>query len=514
MPTTSENNKRIAKNTLLLYMRMIFLMLISLYTSRVVLNALGVENYGIYNVVGGVVAMFSFVSGSLSGAISRFTTFELGRGNIEKLKTVFSTSVTIQLCISVVFILLAETVGLWFLNTKMNIPEERLFAANIVLHLSVFSFIVGLISVPYNASIIAHEKMSAFAYISIVEAVFKLGVAILITMSPIDVLIFYAILLAFVSLIIRLIYGIYCKRHFEECTYHFTLDKPLLKEMTGYAGWTFFGSTAYLFNTQGVNMLINLFFDVTVNAARGVAVRVNAIVVQFINNFMMAINPQITKSYARGDLDYMHILMCRSAKFSSFLMFLLAVPIVIEAPLILKLWLINPPEYAAIFVQLTFLGTFIDNVLGGNLVVAMQATGHVRRYQTIVASIGTAVFFGTWLVFWLGFPPQSTYIVFTVVYTVLLFVRLWLLRDMVKLSRMMYVREVLFRVIPVLILSFILPLIVKSFMSPGFLRLVCVCLVSLPVTAALSYYLGMTANEKVFIQEKVISKITSKFKHK
>ena len=512
MSTTSENNKRIAKNTLMLYFRMIFLMLVSLYTSRVVLNALGVEDYGIYNVVGGVVAMFSLISNSLSISISRFLTFELGRGDLDKLKRVFSTSVSIQFGISILFILLAETIGLWFLNTQMNIPEDRMWAANWVLHFSVITFVINLISIPYNASIIAHERMSAFAYISILEAVFKLLIAYLITISPIDKLIYYALLHVLTALIIRLIYGIYCKRRFVECTYHFILDKPLLKEMTSFAGWGFLGSTAYLLNTQGVNILMNLFFGVAVNAARGVAVQVNVAVCQFINNFTTAVNPQITKSYAVGDFQYLHKLIFRSAKFSSFLMFIFAIPLVMEAQTVLDIWLKNPPEYAAVFMQLTLLGTFVDNALANCLVVSMQATGRIKKYQITVASCGVGVFLFSWLAFLLGCPPESAYIIWFIIYSLLLYIRLFILKDMLKMSPSTYTREVIFRVLPVLLFSVILPLVVHLLMPSGFIRLVCVCAVGIPATLAASYYIGMTTNEKKFIQEKVLSKVVSKFK--
>ena len=244
MSNTTENNKRIAKNTLLLYFRMLFLMAVSLYTSRIVLNALGVEDFGIYNVVGGVVTMFSVLSGSLSAAISRFITYEIGKGNQDKLNKIFSSAVTIQLGLAGIIILLAETIGIWFLNIKMNIPELRMEAANWVFQFSILTFAINLISVPYNACIIAHEKMSAFAYISILEAVGKLTIAYLIAISPIDKLIFYAILMCVVALVVRLAYGNYCKRHFYECTYHFSWDKLLLKQMFGFAGWNFIGASA------------------------------------------------------------------------------------------------------------------------------------------------------------------------------------------------------------------------------------------------------------------------------
>lgn len=261
MSDSQANKKRIAKNTLLLYVRMLFLMVISLYTSRVILNALGVNDFGIYNVVGGVVAMFSILSGSLSSAISRFITFELGKGDEENLKKVFSASVTIQLVLSAIIVVLIEAVGVWFLNAKMSIPANRIYAANWVLQFSVITFVINLISVPYNSTIIAHERMSAFAYISILEGVGKLAIAFLIMVSPIDRLIFYAILMCAIAVTIRFVYGYYCKKHFVECNYHFRWDKKLLKNMFGFAGWNFIGASSALLRDQGGNIILNLFLD-------------------------------------------------------------------------------------------------------------------------------------------------------------------------------------------------------------------------------------------------------------
>ncbi len=313
MSDNLANNKRIAKNTLLLYVRMLFLMLISLYTSRVILNALGVEDYGIYNVVGGLVTMFSMLSGSLNAAISRFITFELGTGNTKKLKKIFSSSVTIQAGLAFIIVVFAETVGLWFLNHKMVISEDRLTAANWCFQFSIVNFVINLLSVPYNAAIIAHEKMSAFAYISILEAVGKLVVAWCIIINPIDRLIFFAAMVACIAWGIRIIYTLYCKHHFEECTYHFIYDHDLLKKMFGFAGWTFWGNAAGILNTQGVNILTNLFFGVHVNAARGVAEKINTVTTSFVNNFMTAMNPQIVKSYAQNHNGYMQHLVYSGA---------------------------------------------------------------------------------------------------------------------------------------------------------------------------------------------------------
>lgn len=493
---TSDNNKRIAKNTLLLYVRMLFTMAVSLFTSRVILNTLGVEDYGINNVVGGIVTMFSVLSGSLSSSISRFITFELGKGNIERLKTIFSTGVNIQLGMSVLIIIIAEAVGIWFLNAKMNIPADRMVAANWVFQCAILTFVLNLLSVPYNAAIIAHEKMSAFAYISVVEVTLKLIIVYMLTISPFDRLKTYAVLLLCVGAVIRFIYGYYCKRHFEECTYHFVFDKPVLKEMTGFAGWNFLGNGAYMLNTQGVNILMNLYFGVAVNAARGIATQVDAALKQFVNNFTTAVNPQITKSYAQGDLDYMHKLVCRSAKFSAFLMMFFAVPIILETNTILTIWLKTVPDYAVIFLQWIIISSFMDTVLANSLVTSMFATGKIKRYQIIVTTVGCLVFPLSWIAFKLEFEPQVGYILYFIIYTILLFVRLYLLKDMVKLPVMMYIREVLYKLAPIIVVGFSIPGILILTMDAGWLRLILVCLLSVLVTAASEYFIGLSNKEK------------------
>lgn len=511
---TSDNNKRIAKNTLLLYVRMLFTMAVSLFTSRVILNTLGVEDYGINNVVGGIVTMFSVLSGSLSSSISRFITFELGKGNIERLKTIFSTGVNIQLGMSVLIIIIAEAVGIWFLNAKMNIPADRMVAANWVFQCAILTFVLNLLSVPYNAAIIAHEKMSAFAYISVVEVSLKLIIVYMLMISPFDRLETYAVLLLLVGAVIRFIYGYYCKRHFEECTYHFVFDKPVLKEMTGFAGWNFLGNGAYMLNTQGVNILMNLYFGVAVNAARGIATQVDAALKQFVNNFTTAVNPQITKSYAQGDLDYMHKLVCRSAKFSAFLMMFFAVPIILETNTILTIWLKTVPDYAVIFLQWIIISSFMDTVLANSLVTSMFATGKIKRYQIIVTTVGCLVFPLSWIAFKLGFEPQVGYILYFIIYTILLFVRLYLLKDMVKLPVMMYIREVLYKLAPIIVVGFAIPGILILTMDAGWLRLILVCLLSVLVTAASEYFIGLSNKEKNFVAEKiklVIGKIKSKW---
>ena len=506
MPDSVSSNKRIAKNTFILYLRMIFILCVGLYTSRIVLNTLGVEDYGIYNVVGGFVTFFSFLNGAMSNATQRFITFELARGDIKKQIMTFSTAAIIHFVIALLIVIVAETLGLWFVYHKLVIPEERFVAAIWVYQFSILTMFVSIVSIPYNAVIIAHEKMSAFAYISVVEVSLKLIIVYMLMISPFDRLETYAVLLLFVGAVIRFIYGYYCKRHFEECTYHFVFDKPVLKEMTGFAGWNFLGNGAYMLNTQGVNILMNLYFGVAVNAARGIATQVDAALKQFVNNFTTAVNPQITKSYAQGDLDYMHKLVCRSAKFSAFLMLFFAIPILLETQSILTIWLKTVPEYAAIFLQLIIISSFVDTVLANSLVTSMFATGNIKRYQIIVTTIGCLVFPFSWIAFQLGFQPEIAYVLYFIIYTVLLGVRLYLLKDMVKLPVMMYVREVLYRVLPVMIICFIIPMIIRFSMQEGWMRLILLCLVSTIVTAVVEYSIGLTKNERKFIVGKINNK--------
>lgn len=509
MTDTAQNNKRIAKNTLLLYVRTLVILLVTLYTSRVVLNTLGVSDYGIYSVVGGVVAMFSVISSSLSSSISRFITYELGHGNFERLKRIFSTSVNIQIGMSFIILLLAELFGVWFLNCKMNIPESRMMAANWVLQCSLLTFIINLVSVPYNACIIAHERMSAFAYISILETVLKLAVVYLLLVSSYDKLATYAVLLVTVSLLIRLIYGWYCKRHFEESHYEFVYDKSLLKEMTKFAGWGFFGNGAYMLNVQGVDMLINIFFGVTLNAARGVATQVQNAVMQFVNNFTVAINPQITKSYASGDMEYLYKLVCRGARFSYFLLLLFVVPIVCEADYILRLWLKIVPAYAPEFLRLTLFGAMMT-LLGNSMLTAIFATGNIKRYQIWVTTVGCLVFPLTWIAFKLGFPPATTYVIYIVVYFLLVFVRLYIAKGLLRFPVKLYLNNVIFRIIIVTAISFVLPLILVYHIDESFFRFCITCFSSLFFTSLTVSTFGLEKNERRKIFKKIIAVLVRK----
>lgn len=509
MTTISESNKRIVKNTLMLYARMFLMMLVGLYTSRVNLAALGVDNFGVYNVVGGFVGMFSILSTSLSDAVSRFITYELGRGDTTRLKTMFSTSVNIMAILSLVVVVVAELLGPWFIDTKLVIPPDRMIAAQWVFQLSILNFVIGLISVPYNAAIIAHERMSAFTYISVFEALGKLVVALLIPFSPIDKLVFFAALLTSISVIIRLIYGYYCKRHFAECTYTFTFDKSIFKQMGGFAGWNFFNSTTYILNTQGVNMLLNMFFGVAVNAARGVALSVNNIVNQFVGNFMTAINPQITKSYASGDLVNMHKLVCRGAKFSYYCMLLLALPIILSAEQILDLWLVEVPKYTVQFVQLILL-TSLCECIGRTGYTACMATGRIKKYSLIITTIGSLEFFLVWIAFSMGANPLYAYYIYVFVKLAVVIARMFLMNEMVNLKVSMYVRQVFIPIVSTSLVALVIPVVLSVVMAPNFLRFVVVTVVSVVSVAISALYLGMTTGERTIIMSacrKVLNKV-------
>ena len=500
---TSDNNKRIAKNTALLYFRMLFLMFIGLFTSRINLQALGIDNFGIYNVVGGVVAMFSILTGSLGVAISRDITFELGKGNTEKLNKVFSSAVTIQILMSVVIVVLAEIVGVWFLNNKMVIPEDRLYAANWVLQFSIISFVLSLVSVPYNACIIAHEKMSAFAYITIYEAIMKLVVAYTVFITPFDKLITYSALLLFISLTMRLIYGIYCAKHFEECHYQFAFDKKMLKHMGGFAGWTMIGNLAWVGYSQGINILLNLFFGPSVNAARGVAMQVNEKVSSFCTNFQMALNPQITKSYASNDLDRMHTLIYASSKYSFFMLLLLSLPIMIEAPSILHYWLGEYPDHSVWFVRLIFMILMVD-ATANPLTVGAQANGKIKKYQIIVGSIQLLIVPISYIVLKLGYQPEAVFVVHFIIIIIAQYIRVMMLRDMINLPFGEYVKKVVFRIVAVVCASIIIPIVLHIYLPANFGSMLLTCLASCLSVLIGVYALGLTPEEKDKINIKLV----------
>lgn len=494
-----NNTQRIAKNTIILYFRMFVMMAIGLYTSRIVLQTLGVKDYGTYNVVGGVVSMFSIVSSSLSTAISRFITFELGKNDKIRLNKIFSTAINVQLLMGGLIVILIEVIGVWFLNTQMNIPEGRMGAANWVFQLSIVSFVLGLLMVPYNASIIAHEDMGVFAYMTLLDAILKLLIVYALYISPYDKLITYAVLGFCVSLLMRSIYATYCKRHYEECTYHFVKDKQLLKEMTSFAGWNFLGNGSWILNNQGVNILINIFFGVTLNAARGIASTVDNLVQSFVRNFMTAVNPQITKSYAAGDLAYMHKLVFAGAKYSAFMMLFFIIPICLETEMILHLWLGDIiPDYAPVFVRLTLLSSMCV-IIGNTLITSVFATGKIRNYELVMGLMALSNFPLTWIAFELGASPVVAYVIYLCVYLSMVFVRLYMVKDLIQMSAWTYIHEVFIRVLVVGLLSLSIPLIIFFVQEDSIWRFLEIGTVSVMCTIASVLLFGMKADEKTMV---------------
>lgn len=506
MADISSNNKRIAKNTILLYFRTILIMIVSLYTSRVVLNTLGVDDYGVYNVVGGIVTMFSIISGALSTAISRYITFGLGKGDQRQLRTIFSTSVFVQLAIALLVFIVCEVVGVWFLNNKLSIPDGRLISANWVLHCSLVSFIVNLLSVPYNAVIVAHERMNVFAYISIVEVVLKLIIVYVLEISPYDKLISYAILTVCVSITIRAIYTLYCKRQFEECQGKLVYNKSVFKEMLGFAGWNFISNGIMIFNTQGVNILVNMYYGVAVNAARGIASQVDSSVQQFVSNFSTAINPQITKSYASNDIQRTYDLVCRGAKFSFFLLMIFAVPIIIEANYILAIWLNLVPEHAVGFVRLSLLASLVG-VLGNTSYTACLASGKIKMYVIFVSSVASLNFFLTWLAYYQGAPVESAYIVYAFVYFLLLIVRVGFMKRLLNFPPALFLKGVILPILPIFLISFIVSTVPVHFFEESFLRFLITGTLSVLISCTSIYLLGLTASERIFIKSSILAKI-------
>ena len=497
-----SSHKRIAKNTVFLYFRMMITMVIGLFTSRVVLNTLGVEDYGINNVAGGLISFLSIITGTMSAAISRFITYELGSGNLTQLRKVFATSVTIQIIFAVIVFIIGEIVGIWFLNSELNIPIVRLDAAKWVFHCSLISFSIGLICSPYNACIIAHERMNIYAYMSILETILKVVIVYLLYVSPYDKLKTFAVLGVMISILMRILYGWYCKRNFEECQFRISFDKKTFKGMFNMASWHLFGNTAYILNTQGVNVIINIFFGVTLNTARGIAEMINGIISQFVNNFTTAINPQITKSYAGGNIENMHNLICFGSKYSYFLMLVIASPIIIETESILKLWLGIVPEYAVIFTQLVIVSS-LCTVLSSALITAMLATGKIKKYQLVVTSIGFIVFPLTYLAFKLGFSPTYSYIIYIFIYLLLLFVRLYLMQELIQMPMMMYIKKVIYRIIPTTIPILIIPYYASLQISPSIYRIFITGVISIIVSVISIYMLGLSNSEQNFVKNKL-----------
>lgn len=507
---TTDNNKRIAKNTLLLYFRMLLMMFVTLFTSREVLDKLGVTDYGIYNVVGGVVAMLGFLNSSMSNAVQRYLSFEIGKNNEAGVNRIFNVSLFAHAGIAVFVFIVMEIVGVWYLNKHMNIPAERMDAANWVLQCSIFTTLFTIVQVPYNAIIISKEQMGIYAYISILEVVLKLLVVYMLAIGNFDKLKLYSVLIMVVTIGIVMIYRFYCTRKYKEAKFKLIKDWNLLKQIVGFASWNMLGELAWVFTGQGVNIILNSFFGPVVNAARGLAEQVNGAVNRFVANFQTAVNPQLIKNYASDQLGEMKTLLFRSTRFSYYLLLALSLPIILKMDFILHLWLKEVPDYTVGFCQLVLVSSLVST-LSNLLAQVARAYGKIRNYQIIVSIFLFLNFPLSYIVLKFGCSPLSSMFVNIGVNTMLLFVRLRLTNRMIQMTYGSFIRNVLLPVIIVTAVALVIPLIIYFMLDNSIISFIIVCLVSFVSVGVSTYALGMNANERLYILA-AISKIITKIK--
>lgn len=507
---TSENNKRIAKNTLLLYVRMFFNMLIVFYTSRIILEALGVVDYGIYNVVGGVVGMFSFLNASLAGATSRFLSYDLGTSNPERLKKTFQSCLTIHIILAGIIFVLAETVGLYFLQYQLNIPADRMAASHVVYQLSILAALLGIIQVPYNASIIAHEKMSIFAYIGIIDSVMKLLIAYLLYISMFDKLIFYASMIFGVTLITTTFYRIYCTRHFPECSFKLIKDLKSIKPILAYSGWDLYGNLSVMARGQGINILQNIFFGPVVNAATALANQVLNGIMGFSDNFLTAVRPQIVKRYAGQAIKELIDLIITTSKGSFLLLFCISIPLLIEIDFVLHLWLGTIPEYVAIFCQLSIINNWVSIILRP-VTYAIQATGRVRRISFINGTIYIIVLPLSYILLKLGGSPVVPFILNIILLSVGLIISLMTLKKYIpEFSIKNFTRQVILRAMGVIIITIPIPIIIHCSLEFSWTRFLATTASSVIISFIAIYFIALTAKEREFVKNFILKKINLK----
>lgn len=498
----TPSSSRLMKNTILLYFRMALLMCINLYTSRIVLETLGVEDFGIYNVVGGVVIMLGFINDSMTVSVRRFLNFEMGTGNKNRLHEVFVTSINIFAIISLLTVILGETIGLWFVMEKMVIPPERMNAALWCYHISIFTAVIDIMSCPYFSAIVAHEKMKTFAYIAILDAVMRLLLVYLLLVFDYDRLIFYAILYAIEKILIRMVYNIYCTRNFDECKYHWLYNKALFKEMAIFAGWNMWGNLAYVCYTQGLNVLLNVFFGPVVNAARGVAVQVQGTVNNFANNFQMAVSPQITKTYASGQLNKTHQLIYKGSRFSFCLILVLCLPLMVEAPMILSLWLKEVPDGSVLFLRLLLL-TVIIRQYTSPLAMTVSATGNIKKYEFLVNGLMLGILPVAYLVLKFGGAPWTVFAVY-LFFSVLTFaIILYIALPMIKLSLTNYFRYAVRPCLVVLLSSLVIPLLLMLLSRHDLAWSLLSFVLTLIGTGAFGFIFGLDNEERKLIMSKI-----------
>lgn len=505
MAEISAGNKKIAKNTLILYGRTLIVMLVSLYTTRIVLSVLGASDYGVYDVVGGVIGMLGYFNTILSGGVSRFLTIAIGKNDSQKTKDTFALCNTVGFIGALTVLILAETIGLWFVSNKLVIPPERFYAAMWVYQFAVFSAVLTLLQMPYGACIIAHEDMSVYGYMGIIDAVLKLGIAFVLQISNFDHLIFYGALLLSVNLIDIIIYRVYCMRKYDETTFRLLYRKKELGEMLSYSGWTTIGAFASILNSHGITLLLNLFFGTIVNAARGIAGQISKAVRVVYTNFQTASRPQIVKSYACGDIPTMSALIRNVSKYGAYLTMLLIIPLGVHMDGVLHIWLgDNIPEYTVIFTRCVMLQNLfhaIDYPVGSGI----QAVGKMKLPNLSTAFIYMIVFPLTYFAFKLGASPFAGYLIFISCTPFVLLVDLLILRKYTGFNIKQYVFQSLLPIFQVFILALIVPILVEMFIHIDgvFISTLTKGFISLIYTATIVFFIGLSSNMREIVLTKL-----------
>ncbi len=480
----------------MLYIRMFLTMIVGLYTSRVVLNVLGVEDYGIYGVVGGVVAMLGFLNASMSGATSRFLTFELGRGNQKRLADTFSSALIAHIGIAVIVLIVAETVGLWFLNHKLVIPESRMPAAHWVYQCSIISAMLNITQVPYNAAIIAHEKMDVYAYVEILNVTLKLLIVYLLTIGNFDKLILYAILVLAVSALIMMVYRIYCLRHFQESHFHFVWDKAILKPLLSFSGWNLYGNMGGVFQQQGTNFVVNFFFGVVMNAAVSIGLTVANVVNQFASNVMLAFRPQIIKKYSVGDKQGMSSLTILAIKIIMFIYCLVATPVFIEVENLLQIWLVDVPEYASVFCRLLLISIFFE-IIRYLLIIDIHASGNVKLVSIISGSVFLLVPFVTYLLFYLGLSVKAAFIIIIIANALLCLINVGLVQFYCKVNISPFLNAI-GRVLVTSLVALFLCLYIKCWIPPIRIHMITNSVIAVSIVVLCFFILCFNRDQRQF----------------
>ena len=487
---------------------MMVVMIVSLFTSRIILNTLGATDYGIYNVVGGIVTIVAFLNSALGGSTSRYLTFALGEGILEKQKKTFGAALNLHICIALLVLIVGETIGLWFFYEKMIIPEDRVSAALWVYQFSIVTTMISFTQVPYNASLIAHEKMSIYAYVGLYEAFSRLAIAYLITISPIDNLVFYGSLLLLNTIVVQMFYRWYAVKNFSECRFSLVKDKALYKQLLSYGGWDLFGNLAVVCQGQGVNLLLNVFFGPVVNAARAIAFQIQGAVMQFVSNFMTAVRPQVIKNYAEGNVERMYSLTFYTAKFSYMLMLALVVPICCEIKFILHLWLGDAvPENTALFAVLVLV-TYTWRTFHIAALMPFHAIGNIKTGNVTIGSLMIASLPIGYVLFKIGLPAYSVFLVIFAIEIVGMFAIYWLIHNYEYFPYLDIFRKILMPSTAVTLLTVALPLFIIHFMEEGWLRLILVCVSSETTLGLSAFYIGLNKSER----SRIISLAKNKFK--